>query len=42
MIRNQLFNEQIQWVREQIIQKYREFIPDLLPIIESALQSLAL
>ncbi len=35
-------NEQIQWAREQIIQKYREFIPDLLPIIEATLQSLTL
>jgi len=39
---NQLFNEQIQWAREQIIQKYREIIPDLLPVIELALQSLTL
>jgi tetratricopeptide (TPR) repeat protein len=37
---NQLFIEQIQWAREQILQKYRETIPDLLPIIETALQSL--
>lgn len=37
---NHLYVEQIQWAREQIIQKYRETIPDLLPIIESALQSL--
>ncbi|CAF0889941.1 unnamed protein product [Rotaria sordida] len=39
---NNLFIEQIQWAREQIIQKYKETIPDLLPIIESALQSLTL
>jgi len=39
---NHLFIEQIQWAREQIIQKYRETIPDLLPIIESAIQSLTL
>ncbi|CAF0874562.1 unnamed protein product [Rotaria sp. Silwood1] len=39
---NNLFIEQIQWAREQIIQKYRETIPDLLPIVESAIQSLTL
>ena len=37
-----IFIEQIQWAREQILQKYRETIPDLLPIIESAIQSLTL
>ncbi|CAF1577769.1 unnamed protein product [Rotaria magnacalcarata] len=39
---NQSFNEQIQWAREQIIQKYIETTPDLLPIVESAIQSLTL
>lgn len=39
---NQAFVEQIQWTREQIVQKYREALPDLLPVIESALQSLTL
>ncbi|CAF1421534.1 unnamed protein product [Adineta ricciae] len=39
---NQVYVEQIQWAREQIIQKYREAIPDLLPVVELALQSLAL
>ena len=39
---NQVYTEQIQWAREQIIQKYREAIPDLLPVVELALQSLAL
>jgi len=39
---NHLFIEQIQWAREQILQKYREIIPDLLPIIESAIQSLTI
>jgi tetratricopeptide (TPR) repeat protein len=39
---NHLFLEQIQWVREQILQKYREMIPDLLPIVESAIQSLTI
>ncbi|CAF1427916.1 unnamed protein product [Adineta steineri] len=39
---NQSFIEQIQWAREQIIQKYREAIPDLLPVIETAIQSLTL
>ena len=39
---NQVYIEQIQWAREQIIQKYREAIPDLLPVVELALQSLAL
>ncbi len=39
---NQLFIDQIQWAREQIIQKYRETMPDLLPIIESAIQSLTI
>jgi len=37
---NQPIIEQIQWAREQILQKYREIIPELLPIIESAIQSL--
>ena len=39
---NPIFMEQIQWAREQILQKYRETIPDLLPVIESAIQSLTL
>ena len=39
---NQVFLEQIQWAREQILQKYRESIPDLLPTIELAIQSLTI
>ena len=39
---NHIFIEQIQWTREQIVQKYRENISDLLPIIESSLQTLTL
>ena len=39
---NQVFLEQIQWAREQILQKYRESIPDFLPIIELAIQSLGI
>jgi hypothetical protein len=39
---NQLFIDQIQWTREQILQKYRKTIPDLLPIVESAIQSLTI
>lgn len=37
---NHVFIEQIQWAREQIIQKYRDTVPTLLPIVESALQTL--
>ena len=39
---NHLFIEQIQWAREQIVQKYREINLDLLPIVESAIQSLTI
>lgn len=37
---NQSYLEQIQWARDQILQKYRESSSDLLPIVEIALQSL--
>lgn len=39
---NQVYLEQIQWAREQILQKYRESIPDLLPVIELAIQTLTI
>lgn len=39
---NQAANERIQWAREQILQKYREGNAELLPVVESALQSFTL
>jgi ER membrane protein complex subunit 2 len=36
---NHWSTEQIQWAREQIVQKYRDLNPDLVSVVESALQS---
>lgn len=32
--------EQVQWAKDVLFQKYREQLPDLVPLVESAIKSL--